>query len=50
MKCKLMDFIAASNASKTRQELAELFSGYIAQFGYHQFTLALLAGNDVQEQ
>lgn len=50
MKCKLMDFITASNLAQNRNELVDLFSGYIGQFGYHQFTLALLAGNDVHEQ
>lgn len=50
MKCNLMDFITASNLAQSRNELVELFTGYIGQFGYHQFTLALLAGTDVQEQ
>ena len=50
MKCNLMDFITATNLAQNMNELVELFTGYIGQFGYHQFTLALLAGSDVHEQ
>jgi LuxR family transcriptional regulator, quorum-sensing system regulator BjaR1 len=50
MAFDLMEFIQASNGVSDQRSLVKLFIKYISQFGYHQFTLAMLSKEDPVEK
>lgn len=41
----LLDFIHASNACSSKEELTALFTRFIASYGYNRFTMGFLQGN-----